>query len=368
MRVKRTAKQSRRFSSSLFFAVFGVLAVAALSVVGRAQQPAVSARPSELHILPLRGNVFLLHGAGANITLSIGKEGVLLVDSGSAVMADNVVATVTELVRQVAASPVPVKPCVGLGCAGAAYPSYLATIASPGPPPPIRFIVNTNADPDHTGGNAKVAQSGTTLGGGPGVGQFQAIVKSSAVIYAHENVLRQLAAAKVPAEALPTEAYTDDFKLYLNGEGIQLIHLDAAHGNGDTIVHFRGSDVISTGDVFSTTSYPVVDVEHGGSIDGIIGGLNRLLDLVIPEYQSEGGTLLVPGHGRVSDIADLATYRDSVTIMRDRVRKMITMGMTLEQIQAARPTKDYDTRYNTAEWPKDKFVEAVYKSLTASKR
>jgi glyoxylase-like metal-dependent hydrolase (beta-lactamase superfamily II) len=173
--------------------------------------------------------------------------------------------------------------------------------------------------------------------------------------------------AKVPTAGLPTESYQTDMKQYFNGEGIQMIHRPSAHSDGDSIVHFRGSDVISTGDILSTVSYPVIDVAQGGSIDGIIDSLNGLLDLVIAEYQTEGGTLLIPGHGRVCDAADLATYRDAVTIIRDRVQDMIKRGLTLAQVKAARPTKDYDPRYNVPTWTTDQFVEAVYRSLSQKK-
>ena len=355
-------------SKRLWFALVVGLGVYALSAVPGARQEQArgpAQGTSQLQVLPVRGNVYVLVGAGANITLSIGKEGALLVDAGTASMADNVVATVRELTRAVTASPATARPCAGQGCVGVTYPALLGIIASPAPPRPIQFIVNTNADPDHTGGNTKVAQSGTTFGGGPGLGAFQAVVKASAMIYAHENVLARMSAAKAPTAALPTETYVKDLKQFFNGEGIQFIHQPAAHSDGDTLVHFRGSDVISTGDILSTVNYPVFDVARGGSIDGVIDGLNRLLDLAIAEYQTEGGTLLVPGHGRVCDAGDLATYRDAVTIIRDRVKDMIKRGMTLAQVKAARPTKDYDPRYETPAWTKDMFVEAMYKSLTA---
>jgi cyclase len=345
------------------------LAAAGLSATGSA--PSGQARnqqeSSALHVLPLRGNVFVLVGAGANITLSVGKEGTLLVDAGTAQMADQVIARVSQLARDVTASPMTVKPCAGLGCEGVTFGSFLGTVASPAPPKPIQYIVNTNADPDHTGGNAKIAQAGTTFGGGPGLGAFAGFVKESATVYAHENVLARLTTANTPTAGLPTETYINDFKQFFNGEGIQLIHQQSAHGDGDTLVHFRGSDVISAGDLLSTVTYPVFDIARGGSITGIIDGLNRLLDLVIAEYQTEGGTLVIPGHGRVCDAADIATYRDMVTIIRDRVRDMITRGMTLNQVKGASPTKDYDPRYDTPEWSKDMFVEAVYRSLSAKR-
>jgi len=327
----------------------------------------VSAQQPDVHVLPLRGNVYLLVGAGANITLSVGKEGVLLVDAGSAQMADKVVAAIAQLSKDVNAATV-AKPCAGLGCSGNEFASFLGTIASPAPPKPIQYIVNTSADPDHTGGNAKIAAAGTTIGGGPGLGQFVAIVKESATIYAHENVLERMSAAKLPTASLPTESYPADFKQYFNGEGIHLIHQKAAHSDGDTIVHFRGSDVISAGDTLSTVSYPTFDVAKGGSINGVIASLNNLLDLAIAEYQTEGGTLIIPGHGRVCDSADLATYRDMVTIIRDRIQDAIKRGLTLEQVKAARLTKDYDPRYDVPAWTKEQFVEAVYRSLAGGKK
>jgi glyoxylase-like metal-dependent hydrolase (beta-lactamase superfamily II) len=193
------------------------------------------------------------------------------------------------------------------------------------------------------------------------------VVKGSATIYAHENVLERMSAAKVPTAALPTESYPNDFKQFFNGEGVHLIHQKPAHSDGDTIVHFRGSDVISAGDLLSTVSYPVFDISKGGSISGMIAGLNDLLDLAIAEYQTEGGTLIIPGHGRVCDSADLATYRDMVTIIRDRIQDAVKRGLTLEQVKAARLTKDYDPRYDVPGWTKDQFVEAVYRSLSGKK-
>lgn len=344
----------------LVLAIAIVIASAALS----AQQRAAVSADGGVHVLPLRGNVYLLVGAGANITLSVGKEGVLLVDAGSERMADAVIAAVTQLSKTVAA-PRPVQPCIG--CTGNEFASLLGSVASPAPPKPIQYIIDTSADSDHVGGNAKIAAAGTTYGGGPGLGAFVGVVKASATIYAHENVLERMTAAEIPTAALPTESYPSDFKQFFNGEGIHLIPQKGAHSDGDTIVHFRGSDVISAGDVLSTVSYPVFDVSKGGSINGMVDALNHLLDLAIAEYQTEGGTLIIPGHGRVCDSADVATYRDMVTILRDRIKDMVARKMTLEQVKATRPTKDYDPRYDVPGWTKDQFVEAVYRSLSGQK-
>jgi cyclase len=151
----------------------------------------------------------------------------------------------------------------------------------------------------------------------------------------------------------------------IHGEGIQIFYEAAAITDGDSIVMFRGSDAISTGDIFNTTKYAVIDVEKGGSIQGLLKAVNHVLDLAIPDYWMEGGTLIIPGEGRLCDSADVAYYRDMLTIIRDRIQDMIRKGMTLEQVKAARPTRDYDPRYGatTGSWTTDMFVEAVYRSL-----
>jgi len=154
---------------------------------------------------------------------------------------------------------------------------------------------------------------------------------------------------------------------FFNGDGVQIIHIPSAHTDGDSIVYFRHSDVIAAGDIFDMTHYPVIDVEKGGSINGVVDGLNTILDLVIPEFRMEGGTMVVPGHGRLCDGGDVAYYRDMVTIIRDRVQDMIKKGLTIEQIKAAKPSADYDPRWSTKEYSADMFVEAAYKSLVPKK-
>jgi glyoxylase-like metal-dependent hydrolase (beta-lactamase superfamily II) len=236
---------------------------------------------------------------------------------------------------------------------------------------PIRYLLDTNADADHVGGNELISRAGITYGGG------YTSDEHFSFIFAHENVLNSMSAptgqkATTPSTAWPTDTYfQDSMELSFNDEPIEMIYAPNAHSDGDSIVFFRRSDVIAAGDVYLTTGYPVIDLEHGGSIDGIIAALNRIIDITIPKENQEDGTLVVPGHGRVSDEYDVVVYRDMVTVIRDRIRNMISKGMTLEAIKAAKPSFDYDGRYGTAEGAAngaattEKFIEAVYKSLQA---
>ena len=157
--------------------------------------------------------------------------------------------------------------------------------------------------------------------------------------------------------------------MFFNSEPIEMIYQPAAHTDGDSLVFFRRSDVLVTGDIFLTTSYPIIDIDRGGTIQGEIDALNNILELAIPGYQDEGGTYIIPGHGWISDRSDLLEYRGMVTIIRDRVQAAIKKGMSLEQVKAAGLTKDYDNRYSAKSGlgSADKFVEAVYKSLTQKK-
>jgi glyoxylase-like metal-dependent hydrolase (beta-lactamase superfamily II) len=153
----------------------------------------------------------------------------------------------------------------------------------------------------------------------------------------------------------------------VNGEGIELDHLPNAVTDGDSLVFFRGSDVISTGAVFNSDSYPDIDVDQGGSVQGEIDALIRITDMCFPEYMSQGGTLVIPGHGHLADVADVGYYRDMLIVIRDRIRDMIDKGMTLPQIKAAKPTLDYDPLFGRSSGSTAKLVEAVYRSLAGKK-
>jgi glyoxylase-like metal-dependent hydrolase (beta-lactamase superfamily II) len=197
-------------------------------------------------------------------------------------------------------------------------------------------------------------------------------VAPSANVIAFETVLDRMTEAKAPSDALPTDTYhVNSYKLseFFNGEGIKMYHEPAAHTDGDTIVYFRYSDVIAAGDILRTDTYPVIEVDKGGTINGVLDALNNILDMMIPEFRSQGGTWVIPGHGRLCDIGDVANYRNMVAIVRDRVQDMIDHGKTLAQVKAARPTMDYDGLYGstTGPWTTDMFVEAVYRTLSQKK-
>jgi glyoxylase-like metal-dependent hydrolase (beta-lactamase superfamily II) len=293
---------------------------------------------AELEILPAQGNVFMIVGPGGNTAVQVGHEAVVVVDTQTMAASDDLLAAIAKLSSK-----------------------------------PIRHVINTSADAEHTGGNEAVSQAGTYV---RLIDTFDPRgSRSDAAIIAHVNVLGRMSAptgtgAPAPAAAWPSDTYfTDEWALFVNGEAIQLIHVPEAHTDGDTIVFFRRSDVIATGDIYSTSRYPRFDAEQGGSIAGIIEGLNRILDIAIPGENQEGGTVVIPGHGRLSDETEVANYRDMVTIVRDRVAAMLAAGMTLEQVQAAKPTRDYDGIYDEPNgWTAAMFVAAVYRDLAGAAR
>jgi glyoxylase-like metal-dependent hydrolase (beta-lactamase superfamily II) len=295
---------------------------------------AADSTAAPLRTLHVQGNVHVIIGAGANILVQLGNLGVVLVDTGRAEQAERVLATLRQLT-----------------------------------PRPVRHIINTHFDADHVGGNERIAASGQPISG-RGVAQVGAGLGARAEIVAHEETLNRMSApagnaAPTPVAAWPTSTFSADYKdFFYNGEGVHVRHMPDAHSDGDSVVFFRRSDVIAAGDVFSTVSYPVIDLDRGGSISGTLAALNRLLEMAIAGEKTEGGTMIVPGDGRISDEADLVEYRDMTTIIRDRVQDMVNRGMSLPQVQAARPTLEYDGLYGNAPgWSAAQFVEAVFKGL-----
>jgi cyclase len=311
---------------------------------GRSAQQSDQVRTAagELEVLELRPNFFMIAGAGGHVGVQIGDDGVVVVDSGTTARADAVVAAIRKLT-----------------------------------PRPIRYVINTSADPDHVGGNEAVSKAGQTLFTAPGsMGLPGNFLGGAASILSAEKVLQRMSAptgqpSPFPAGAWPTETFDHPRKyIYLNGEGIEVLHQPAAHTDGDVLVYFRRSDVVVAGDILDTTRFPVIDVAKGGTINGEIAALNRLTELAIPSVpivSREAGTLVIPGHGRVCDQLDVVEYRDMVTIIRDRIQDLIKAGMTLDQVKAANPTRGYTRRYGSESgpWTTNNFVEAVYKSLVA---
>ncbi len=309
-----------------------VLGLACMAAGARAQQ-------GEIESIKVQGNVYLITGGGGNVIVQAGNQGVLVVDTGLAQTADQVLAAIRKISDK-----------------------------------PIQYILNTHFHPDHTGGNDTIRKAGTTFTGANVTGNI-ADAALGAQIFAQDNVLMRMSAptgkqASTPFGDWPTETYISGQKqMFFNGEPVVMIHQPAAHTDGDSLVVFRTSDVIVAGDIFVTTTYPFIDVNAGGSIQGEIDSLNNLLDMMVVGHQDEGGTLIIPGHGRICDKPELLEFRDMMTIIRDRVQESIKKGMTLEQVKAAGLTKDYDARYNAPSGfgTREMLIEAIYKSLTQKK-
>lgn len=300
------------------------LAWCALYTLASAQSPsAADLQKAELHVLPVQGHTYMLVGPGGNITIQTGKDGVLLVDTMFAPLAQRIDAEIKKLSDQ-----------------------------------PIRYIIDTHVHGDHVGGNEALQKMGAT-GASPVAG-------GGATVIAQANVLNRMTTpvtgsqAPPPQTGLPNDEYdtpTKDF--FFNGEAVVIFHEPAAHTDGDSIVFFRRSDVLSVGDIFTPERYPFIDLARGGSIKGEIDALNHILLLTVPEHLQEGGTRVIPGHGRLCGEADVVEYRDMVTIVRDRVQDAMKRGLNLEQVKAAKLTLDYDPQYGSG----DAFVESIYKSL-----
>ena len=301
-------------------------------------------RDGDVHVLRVRDNVYMVVGDGGNMVVQTGDEGAFVVDSGEGKLSDKVIAAIRQLT-----------------------------------PRPIQFIANTSVHAEHVGGNAKLAAAGSDLSLPGSFFDLQSPTAatglfndpaSHATLIAHNNVSARLGEAKAPAAMVPGDTFLEERRRkFHNGEIVEMFYEPNAITDGDSIVHFRHSDVIAAGDVFTTTQYPFIDLKNGGSVQGEINALNHILSLIGYEHQGEGGTYVVPGHGYLSDEHEVTEYRDMVAIVRDRIQDLINGGATLQQIKSARPTADYDTRYgaNSGPWTTDMFIEAVYTSLKQGK-
>ncbi len=336
-----------------------------------------SPRDGQVHVMPVQGNVYMLIADGTNITASVGRDGIAVVNTGTTQMSDKVLTALNELAKA-AVNPPATNTCFGANCPGMpswSSPYFNTVVASPRPARPIRYVINTSAASEHVGGNEKLAAAASfrRAGGEAGFGGATRSLGESATIVAHEGVLSAMTTPTgttpaLPEAACPVDTFFDEFHTlseYVNGEPVVLYHAPAANTDGDSFVFFRHSEVISAGNLFSTVSYPLIDTARGGTIQGVIDGLNQILDLAVAEYRSQGGTWIVPGRGRLSDTADVASYRNMLVMIRDRIRDLKSKGMTLAQVKAARPTLDFDGRYGstTGAWTTEMFVDAVYRTL-----
>lgn len=280
-------------------------------------------------VLQVRPDIYMLTVDGANVVVQTGWQGTLVINTAGTQQCDALVAAIKAIAQA-----------------------------------PIRYIVNTSADADRVGCNAQVAQAGHAF--------MRTQLGFAAPVIAHQNVMMQLLASGtgVSTEGLPSEIFTRPVRsMYVNDQAIQIFWMPGAHSDGDTMVVFRRSDVVVAGDILDVTRFPVVDLAHGGSINGEIAALNRLLNefavAVTPKFQRPGGTLIIPGRGQLGMHTDVLNYRDMVTIVRDRVQALLEQGKSLEQVLAARPARGYESRYGSesGSWTTRNFIEAIYKSL-----
>jgi cyclase len=320
-----------------------VVAAEAPARNGRAAPAAqVPVPAAQIDLMPVQGNLYMVTGLEVNVAVQIGEEGVLLVDTPPPALLDQLQALITQKTRR-----------------------------------PIRYVINTSATPDRISGDEAVMLAGTSAAAlanmkkmGIAAAGLNGFTSEGVQILAHENVLNRITDRKqpaIPGATVSAEYYTPTKDFFMNGDPIVLYHAPNAHTNGDSLVYFRRSDVLVMGDVFTPGRFPVIDLEQGGSINGLIAAVNKALEITVPAAYQERGTYVIPGRGRLCDEADLSEYREMITVVRDRVQELINEKKTLQQVQAARPALDYSTTYGGKNGGPtvETFVETVYKSLTA---
>ncbi|GIV60950.1 MAG: cyclase [Rhodothermaceae bacterium] len=282
--------------------------------------PAALAQPNfdevQIQTIPVAEGVFMLAGRGGNIGLSVGADGAFLIDDQYAPLTDRITAAVAAQTEQ-----------------------------------PIRFVVNTHWHGDHTGGNENMGQAG-------------------AVIVAHENVRRRMSTEQfieafntrtppAPPAALPVVTFTDAVTFHWNGDEIHVFHVDPAHTDGDAIIHFRRANVIHMGDTYFNGMYPFIDVSSGGTLSGMIAAVDRVLAM------TDDATKIIPGHGPLSNRAELMAYREMLATVHARMKALIADGKSRDEAIAARPTADLDATWGRGFLQPDVWVGIVYDAVAA---
>lgn len=292
--------------------VAAMIGVAALSLASTAFSQDFS--KVEIKSQKLSGSVFMLTGSGGNIGLSVGEDSTFIVDDQYAPLTEKIEAEIAKHTKK-----------------------------------PAQFVLNTHWHGDHTGGNENFGKRG-------------------AIIMAHDNVRKRMNSEQFieflrmntkpsPKAALPVVTFSKDLTLHLNGEEIYVFAVAPAHTDGDSIVHFRGSDVIHMGDLYFNGLYPFIDTSSGGRVDGVIAAADRVLAI------AKDSTQIIPGHGPLATKQDLKAYRDMIETVVGRVRAMLKDGKKLEEIVAAKPTKDFDEKWNGGFIKADKWVEMLWNNV-----
>jgi glyoxylase-like metal-dependent hydrolase (beta-lactamase superfamily II) len=308
--------------------------------------PTIDYARGQIYAMPVQGDIWVMGGepGESNVIVQVGDQGVLVVDTGVTAKAQELLARIRQLA---------------------------ALKSKPGEQKVIRTVINTDGLPDHIGGNEVIRKGGSAVVAG-NIQGVASLLTPGAEVYAAQNLLTRLVADSAKGDPNAAQGLwptnTEDFDLYnmhFNGEAVQLHHPHAATTDGNLMVMFRRSDVLAAGDTVSMTGYPIIDTDRGGTIDGELVALNKIIEMAVPADKQEGGTVVIPGHGRLADQSDVVHYKNVVTIIRDRVQYYKNQGKSLQQVLALKPSWDYDQRWGSDVGPQSpqQFIEAIYKTL-----